>query len=118
MSKIDQDHRADLNLDIWEDNEPMNKTISQVTISNDINDCDDLFSVVLNHYEPSRKTNTIQTNDKKTSNIQVQNQTNQANNVQKQNNQINSPKKKKKSKNRAVIRMERDDQWSDYDTYL
>lgn len=115
--KITNQKKSDLNLDIWEDNELINKNVVSVSSStnqHNVEDTSDLFSSVLNHYEPTHKSSSEQ--NKIITNVQ------KTKVAQKIPNQVpktkNKSKKKKKLKNVKVsLKFEGDNKWSEYDAY-
>ena len=100
---MNNDLKAALNLDIWGDDEPSN--IFPTTIdSYEKRDCNDLFSDVLNHYEPTRKTDTVNLTQPNTQTTKTQPITTQP----------SKKKKKRMNKVKVSLKVERDDEWSDY----
>ena len=98
------DKNSELNLDVWGEENISNNTVKAI---NNIDDYD-IFSPVLDYYEPTRKSETKTNQTNQTNQINQINQTNQTN----QTNKIN--KKPKKKNNKTILRVERDDIWSDY----
>lgn len=110
MSEKNTDLKYELNLDIWENNDIdqtdiiKNKQIIDTTnINNDSKNNHDIFSSLLDYYEPTRKTNKIIKNNDTNVNISK---------IQ------TTKKKKKKPKNiKMSLKIDRDDKWLDYDYY-